>query len=101
MSDDETTRVYCTDFGATLDLMSSEKDNLSINNHAVICIFMVVHNWRTVKFKRKGKEGENDIDDETIVNDCDRWIFLEILYQKEKKRSYISWYLPEIHPRVL
>eukprot|EP00593_Proboscia_inermis_P009033 CAMPEP_0171322350 /NCGR_PEP_ID=MMETSP0816-20121228/114902_1 /TAXON_ID=420281 /ORGANISM="Proboscia inermis, Strain CCAP1064/1" /LENGTH=60 /DNA_ID=CAMNT_0011820801 /DNA_START=1216 /DNA_END=1401 /DNA_ORIENTATION=+ len=42
MSDAETTRVICTDFGATLDLSAAEKDNCSVDNHAVIDIFFVV-----------------------------------------------------------
>ena len=33
-----TTRVFCTDFGATLDLFGAEKDNSSIDNY-VVCIF--------------------------------------------------------------
>ena len=34
--------IFCTDFGATLDLQASEKDNSSVNNHVVVCIFFVV-----------------------------------------------------------
>lgn len=41
MSDPDVHRVICTDFGAMLDLMAAEKDNCSINNHAVICIFLL------------------------------------------------------------
>lgn len=33
-------RIFCTDFGATLDLMGAEKDNSSVNNHAFIDIFL-------------------------------------------------------------
>ena len=51
-------RVICTDFGATLDLGTSEKDNSSINNHAVIGIFLVTHNRRVVKIKKKRKENK-------------------------------------------
>lgn len=40
MSDQNLHRVMCTDFGATLDLSAAEKDNSSVNNHAVICIFL-------------------------------------------------------------
>lgn len=41
MSDRDTTRVICTDFGATLDLGAAEKDNYSVDNHSVICIFVL------------------------------------------------------------
>ena len=58
-------QVIFTDFGATLDLMAAEKDKLSVNNHAVICIFFVCINWRNIIFRN----GE-DID-KTILNDCE------------------------------
>ena len=74
MSNPHTTRVICTDFGATLDLGASEKDNSSVNNHAVIAIFLVSHNWRQVIYKKEKEGGEKE-DDATIVNDCDKWIF--------------------------
>ena len=37
-------RIIYTDFGATLDLSAIEKDNCSVNNHAVVCILFVVTN---------------------------------------------------------
>ena len=40
ISNPNTTRVFCTDFGVTLDLCAAEKDNDSINNHDVVCIFL-------------------------------------------------------------
>ena len=91
MSDSDLIRVLCTDFGATLDLCSFKKDNSSVNNHAVIAIFLVTHKLRRVKFKRKRKrkrkrsDGFEEEDDETIISDCDKWILLEILDQKAKK----------------
>ena len=33
-------QVNCTDFRATLDLFTSEKDNSNVDNHAVVCIFL-------------------------------------------------------------
>ena len=73
MSDPNNTCVICTDFGVTLDLGASEKDNSSVNNHAVIAIFLVSHNWRQVIYKKRKEGSEND-DDLIIVNDCDKWI---------------------------
>jgi hypothetical protein len=84
MSDPGTTRIYCTDFGATLDLMSSEKDNSSVNNHTVICIVMVSHNWRTVPYLNGDKK-----EDETIICDTDRWIFFGNTYEKGKKNDHV------------
>jgi hypothetical protein len=44
MSDPDRFRIICTDFGATLDLCAAEKDNSSVNSHAVICIFFILTN---------------------------------------------------------
>jgi len=88
MSDSDLIRVLCTDFGATLDLCSFKKDNSSVNNHAVIAIFLVTHKLRRVKFKRKRKrcDGfEEQEDDETIISDCDKWIFFGDTRSKGKK----------------
>ena len=41
MSNPDKHRVLLTDFGATLDLRASETDNCSVDNHAVICIFLL------------------------------------------------------------
>ena len=43
ISDPNKHRIFCTDFGVTLDLMGAEKDNSSVNNHAIIDIFFVAH----------------------------------------------------------
>jgi hypothetical protein len=82
------TCVICTDFGTTLDLGASEKDNSSVNNHAVIAIFLVSHNWRQVIYKKRKESGEND-DDVTIVNDCDKWIFFGDMRSKGKKNDHV------------
>ena len=70
MSDPATTRIICTDFEATLDVRAVKKDNCFVDNHAVICIFFVIHNWREVEFINK--QGEPD---RVIINDCEKWIF--------------------------
>ena len=83
--------VICTDFGDTLDLMSIEKDNLSVNNDAVICIFFVSYNWRTVEFKKLVTCGEstNEIDNQKIINDCDKWIYFGDTISKGKKNDHV------------
>ena len=74
-------RLFLTDFGATLNLEASEKDNSSVANHAVICIIFVVMNWRRVKIIH-----ENGEVDETIISDCEKWIFFgDTLSVKGKK----------------
>lgn len=88
MGDPDVHRAICTDFGATLDLGAMEKDNSSVNNHAVICIFFVLTNWRRVKFQRK-TQGGIMLDDETMINDCDRWIFFGDTMSKGKKNDHV------------
>ena len=59
-------RLIFTNFGATLDIIAVEKDNSSVNNHAVICIFFVCTNWRNVAFRN----GENI--EKRILNDYEQ-----------------------------
>jgi hypothetical protein len=42
-----------------------------------------------VKYKRDGPNGE-EIDDETIINDCDKWIFFAPTLSKGKKNDHIT-----------
>ena len=67
MSNPDKHRIICTDFGATLDLAAAEKDNCSVDNHAVLAIYFVLSNWRAVKYEK-----EEDKYDETIINDCNK-----------------------------
>ena len=85
MSNHLHTRVICTDFGATLDLSAIEKDNSSVDNHAVICIFFVLTKWRRVPFLKI----ESNTMDETIVSDCDKWIILGDTISKGKKNDHV------------
>ena len=81
MSNSDKHRILFTDFGSTLDLMATEKDNSSVSNHAVNFIFFVCSNWRIVRFKKQ-IEGIEDVFDETIVNDCNIWIFFVDMLSK-------------------
>ena len=86
------TGLYCilfTDFGATLDLMVAEKDNLSVNNHAVICIFFVSSNWMNARLKKQAESSE-DAFNEIIVNDCHRWLFFGDAQSKGKNNYHVS-----------
>ena len=68
MSDPNKHHIYFTNFGATLDLMGTEKGNSLVNNHAVIDIFFVAHSWRRVTYKKLNDEG-CEVLNETIVNE--------------------------------
>ena len=85
MPNSNTTRAIFTDLGVTLDLKATETDNSIIDNHAVICIFFVLTNWRPVDFYNTSKERM----DETIINDCDKWIVFGDTLSKGKKNENV------------
>ena len=85
MHDPNTTRTIMTDFGATLDLYAAEKDNSSVNNHAVVCIFFVLSNWRKVNYVRT----DTSEWDEMITNECDKWIVFGDTMAKGKKNDHV------------
>ena len=85
MHDPNTTRTIMTDFGATLDLCAAEKDNSSVNNHAVVCIFFVLSNWRKVNYVRT----DTSEWDEMITNECDKWIVFGDTMAKGKKNDHV------------
>eukprot|EP00957_Ditylum_brightwellii_P192632 14667088-Ditylum_brightwellii.AAC.1 len=84
MSNAEKHHALCTNFGSTLDLFASEKDNSSVDNHAALCIFFVLSNWRNVKYKTE--EGEYK---DTVVNDCDKWLVFGDTMSRGKKNDHI------------
>ena len=84
MSNPDKHCIICTDFGATLDLTAAEKDNCSVDNHSVLAIYFVLSNWRAVKYKK-----EEDKYNETIINDCNKWLFFGDTISKGKKRSRV------------
>ena len=77
MSNPDVSCVICTDFGATLDLHASEKDNSSVDNHAVICIFFVLSDWRKVRYFNEHKN---------VWDETDKWIISRDTLSKGKKR---------------
>ena len=54
MSDPDIRRVFCTDFGATLDLCAIEKDNYSVDNHCIVCILKAI-TGAVLIYKRRGR----------------------------------------------
>lgn len=48
-------RIILTDFSATLDLRARMSDNCSVDNHAVLDIYFVLMNFRTVTLKDGSK----------------------------------------------
>lgn len=78
------TRVICTDFGATLSLNAAELDNCSVAHHSVVDIFLVNSNFRKVKLKNKKKE-----EDVVMVSDCERWVFFGDTISKGKKNDHV------------
>ena len=84
MSDPSTTIVFCTDFGATLDLHAKETDNCSQNHHAAVCILYVIYDWRLVEYEMLD-DLNNNVSTTKIVSRCDRWISFIDMISKGKK----------------
>ena len=67
----------CTDFSATCDLRAAFTDNSSVDNHAVLDIFVVLHSRRKAEINLAGNMRE-----EKNVCSCDVFLFLWCLYVK-------------------
>jgi hypothetical protein len=64
--------------------LSSDKDNSSVDNHAILQIFFVLTDWRKVKYEKcKDDWGE------TIINDCDKWLFFGDTMSRGKKNDHV------------
>ena len=81
-------RVICTDFGATLYLSDIEKDNCSVDNHAVVYVLCIYYDWRQVQFMRKREDREMHRE-EVIVNEYDKWIMFGDTISREKKKDHV------------
>ena len=68
--------------------MGAEKDNSSVNNHDIVDVFFVAHSWRRVPYKKLNGEGQ-EVLDETIVNECNKWIFFGDTYSRGKKNDRV------------
>jgi hypothetical protein len=62
--------LVCTDFSATLDLMAKQKMNSSVDSHAVLAIYVILHSPEKVTVKLA-----NDTTQEVNYNECDVWYF--------------------------
>ena len=81
MSNSNNARVMLTDFGPSLDLRATEVGNYSVGNHAVTRALFVVCNWRRVRFWNN----EAQVEDESMLDDCDKWVFFGDTVSKGKK----------------
>jgi hypothetical protein len=79
--------VAGTDFSATLNLAAKLTDNCSVDNHAVLDIFIVVFNRRRVgplQYKQ-----EKDTNQEFVeINTCHAWYFFGPTMSKGKKNDW-------------
>jgi hypothetical protein len=75
--------LFFTDFSASLDLGAAEKDNSSVDRHAVLAIFVVLHSKRAVTVNKDGRMVEH------LVYECDIWHFFGESMPKDKKNDHI------------
>jgi hypothetical protein len=72
-----------TDFSATMDLRAGETDNSSVDGHAVLDTFVVLHSPRTVKVMKNDKEII------ARVHECDVWHHFGDTISKGKKNDHV------------
>jgi hypothetical protein len=73
-----------TDFSATMDLRASQTDNSSVDAHAALQIFVVLHSPRVVKVS-----DDNGVEHEKRVHECDVWYFFGSTISKGKKNDHV------------
>jgi hypothetical protein len=85
--DTETLEDSCllafTDFSASMDLRAGVLDNSSVNRHAVLAIYVVLHSKRSVTVDKDGKSVEH------TVYECDIWHFFGESMLKGKKNDHV------------
>ena len=73
-----------TDFSATMDLRAAKTDNSSVDNHAVLAIYVVLHSPRDIQIQ---------LEDGTFVtkrvHECDVWHFFGDSMSKGKKNDHV------------
>jgi hypothetical protein len=73
-----------TDFSATMDLRASQTDNSSVDSHAALGIYVVLHSPRVVTVI------DNDlVAHEKRVHECDVWYFFGSTMSKGKKNDHV------------
>jgi phage tail protein X len=73
-----------TDFSASMDLRAGETDNSSVDRHAVLAIYIVLHSKRVVTVEKDGKLVKH------TLYDCDVWHFFAESMSKGKKNDHIT-----------
>ena len=76
--------IFQINFEVRLNMFATKKDNLSVDNHAVIDNWFIQTNYLPVRYKKNnGKLGD------TIINDCDTWIFFGNTMSQGKKNDHV------------
>ena len=65
--------AFLVDFSAMVNLYAKSKDNSDTNTHAILAIYVVLHNRKDVSIVTEGRETKHS------VNECDIFTFLVIL----------------------
>jgi hypothetical protein len=86
----EGTALSFTDFSATLDLRAALAENSSVDNHAVLAIFVMLSNRRLVgPLNVSKKSQENNQPSHVNINTCDVWFFFGPSMSKGKKNDHV------------
>ena len=79
--------VIATDFGATLDSRTMEKDNCSVNNHAAFCVMHSLHDWKDIKHEIIERNG--NMLSKKNISKCGRWINFVDTSSRGKKNDHV------------
>ena len=52
------TIIFCADFGATLDIVATEKEKYLVNNDADVCMFYVLYGWEDTSYNATYDRGK-------------------------------------------
>ena len=82
LSNPKNTILFGTDFSATANLQASERDNSAMDSHAIIAVYLIYHNWRTVLYATMSDDdGKNiinlDTSDDEIREMSEDWVMVD------------------------
>ena len=65
------TIIFCSDFGARLNLAAKDTGNYSVGNHTAVCIVYLLYNQENVEYDEK-QEDNSILTKTKRINSCDR-----------------------------
>ena len=89
---DPTTIVFCSNFGATLDLMAKETDDFSVDDHATARILRAACGQKDVEHGAIDHDNNQSLAKTKRISQVDRWIAFVDTLSKGKKNDHCTHY---------